>query len=290
MALLAVLWGYSWVVAKIGLAYSGPFDFAALRVLIATIVMGLYLALTGKSLRPEHFKFAVAIGLIQTAAFLLLNTWALSEAGPGKISILVFTMPFWVLLFAWRTLGERVDGFQWIAVALALVGLLLVLEPWRLHASLFAKSIAVLAGVCWALSVVMAKQFQKRATLDLLNFTFWQMLIGFVPMGLVAWFAPERAIDWSWQLCSALLFSGIVATALGWLMWVYVLQHLPAGTASVSSLAIPVIATASSAIQLGERLQPLELTGMAAIVIALGIMSWDTVRRHQPNEPLAAAE
>lgn len=290
MAVLAVIWGYAWIVAKIGLSYCGPFDFATLRVLIGTASIGVYLAATGKSMRPSHIKFAVVIGLIQTAAFLLLNTWALSEAGPGKISILVFTMPFWVLLFAWPSLEERVDGVQWIAVLLAFVGLMFVLQPWRLHASLFAKTIAVLAGMCWALSVVLAKHYQKSASLDLLNFTFWQMLIGLIPMSIVAWTVPERAIDWGLPLIMTLLISGIVATAIGWLMWVYVLQHLPAGTASLSSLAVPVIATASSAIQLGERLQPFELIGMIGIIIALAIMSWETMRRHRPNEVLAAAE
>ena len=64
------------------------------------------------------------------------------------------------------------------------------------------------------------------------------------------------------------------------MMWLYVLHRLPAGTTSMASLGIPVIALVGSAIQLGERPRPSELGGMGLIVIALAIVSWDAVRRH----------
>ena len=49
-----------------------------------------------------------------------LTPTALVDGGPGKTSILVFTMPVWVLLMGWPALGERVRGLQWVAVGLAL--------------------------------------------------------------------------------------------------------------------------------------------------------------------------
>ena len=55
--------------------------------------------------------------------------WALESGGAGKTSVLTYTMPFWLLLLAWAFLGERLRGVQWLAVALALAGLVLVLEP-----------------------------------------------------------------------------------------------------------------------------------------------------------------
>jgi drug/metabolite transporter (DMT)-like permease len=68
-------------------------------------------------------------------------------------------------------------------------------------------------------------------------------------------------------------------------MWLYVLHRLPAGTTSLSSLAVPVIAAASSALQLGERLRPVELGGMIAIGAALALVSWETARRKQVVDP-----
>jgi len=195
-----------------------------------------------------------------------------------------------VLLFARPGLGERLQGIQWWAVGLAFGGLLLVLEPWRLQITLLSKLLAVLASMCWAAGVILAKRLQRRVQVDALNFTFWQMLIGLVPMLLVAWAVPARSVEWTLPFVSALLFSGVIATGFGWLMWLYVLHRLPAGTTSLGSLAIPVVAALSSAIQLGERLRPAELGGMLVIGIALALVSWDAGRQKRPPDAAMGQE
>ena len=67
--------------------------------------------------------------------------------------------------------------------------------------------------------------------------------------------------------------------------WHWAIYDMPAGTTSLSSLAVPVIAAASSALQLGERLRPVELGGMIAIGTALALVSWETARRRQVVDP-----
>lgn len=290
MAILALIWGYAWITAKIGLGHAGPFDFAAMRVAVGVTALGIALVWTGRSLKPVHLKSAAVLGTVQTGAFLIFNTWALAGGGAGKTSILTFTMPFWVLLFAWPVLGERIQGWQWLVVGLALGGLAFILEPWRVQTTLLSKVLAVLAGVCWAVGVVIAKRLHNRERVDALQFTFWQMLIGLLPMLAVAWLVPQRPIDWAWQFWASLAFSGVVATGLGWFLWLYVLHRLPAGTTSLASLAIPVIAAASSALQLGERLRPAELLGMILIGLALAVNAWDTGRRQRVVEPAMGQE
>lgn len=285
MALLSLIWGYSWVVAKVALDHIGPFQFAFLRIAVAVVVLGAWLVATGRPVKLTHPREAMLIGTLQTAGFMLVNTWALVDGGPGKTSILVFTMPVWVLLMGWPALGERVRGVQWVAVALALGGLLFIMEPWRVQTTLLSKCLAVLAGLLWAAGVILAKRLHNRVPVDVMSFTLWQMTIGLVPAALVAWLVPAPAIDWTPTFVAALLFSGIVATGLGWIMWLYVLHRLPAGTTSLASLAVPVIAAVSSAIQLGERLRPVELGGMIAIGAALALVSWDTARRRQAVDP-----
>jgi drug/metabolite transporter (DMT)-like permease len=86
------------------------------------------------------------------------------------------------------------------------------------------------------------------------------------------------------------LLLGVLATAGGWMAWFYVLRSLPAGTTSMSSLGVPVVALLASALQLGERPTPAEWLGMALIAVALALVSWDAMRRHRPVEPLMAQE
>jgi len=290
MVVLVLVWGYAWVLAKLALAYCGPLDLATLRTAVGTVCLFPTLLFMSKRVLPEHPWEALAVGVIQTGLFLLLNNWALSQGEAGKTSILVFTMPFWVLLFAWPVLGERIRGIGWVAVSIAGAGLVLILEPWGLRAAVPAKVAAVAAGVCWALGVVIYKRLHNRHPVDMVNFTFWQMALGLLPMALVALSMHTQPIRWTASFVAILLALGVVATALGWMAWFYVLKRLPAGTASMSSLGIPVVALAGSALQLGERPTLAEWSGMALIAMALAMVSWDTIRRHRPSEPLMGQE
>jgi drug/metabolite transporter (DMT)-like permease len=152
-----------------------------------------------------------------------------------------------------------------VAVILAAFGLVLILGPWDLRATLLAKLLAVLAGVCWALGVVIFKRLHNRHPVDAFNFTFWQMALGLVPMVVVALAAHTRPIEWTREFVVLTLLLGAVGSAGGWLAWFYVLRRLPAGTTSISSLGIPVVALVSSAIQLGERPRTTELAGIVFI-------------------------
>lgn len=290
MIALVILWGYSWITSKIALYYASPLDFSVARVVLGVLALLGYLLWSRAPLRPQHVKWAVIIGMAQTASFIILNSWALAEGGPGKISVLVFTMPFWVLIFAWPVLGERIRGWQWLAIGLALAGLLLILQPWNLHTSLFAKTLALLAGICWAVGVVYAKRLHNRAPVEVVAFTFWQMTIGAIPILLIDAVFDTQPIRWTGTFVFCALFNGIMATGVGWAMWLYVLHRLPAGTTSLSSLGVPVIASVSSWLQLGERPASIELGGMLLVGVALALISWLTIRKHEETEPLMGQE
>lgn len=290
LVVLVVLWGYSWITSKIGLYYASPFDVVALRIELGILTLFVGMLWTRTSLRPKHWPALIQIGLIQTGAFLLLNTWALSEGGPGKTSVLVFTMPFWVLVFAWPLLHERIRGLQWVSVALAVIGLVFVLEPWQMDTSLFGKTLAVLAGMCWAIGVVLAKRLHNREPVDALSFTFWQMIVGLVPILIAQALIDRPPIIWSNTFILVTIFNGVLATGIGWLAWLYVLHRLPAGTTSLASLGIPVIAMLSSWIQLGEEPGGPELFGMLLIGVALAILSYLSIRRHEQPEPMTGQE
>ena len=106
------------------------------------------------------------------------------------------------------------------------------------------------------------------------------------------WTQPSRAARalWTREFILLTLLLGTVGSAAGWMAWFYVLRHLPAGTTSMSSLGIPMVALMSSALQLGERPRAMELTGMLLVGAALAIVSWDTIRTHREVEALMGQE
>lgn len=273
---LVLIWGYSWVLMKIALDYSHPFDFAALRVGIAAVFLFAIVGMRRRGLALPRYRMAALLGTLQVALFVVLSNFALVYAGPGKTSVLVFTMPFWMLVFAHLVLRERMRGTQWIAVAFAFAGLVLIVAPWRLT-SLASSVLAVAAGAVWAISAVLSKKWPTHA--DPLVFTAWQLLVGTAWLAVLAWVHPHPPVRWTLEFVVALGFASVFGTAIGWWLWTYVLANTSAGIAGLNSLGIPVIAVLGSAIQLGERPAPMELVGMIAIGLALGMLGWLGLRR-----------
>ncbi|MCE5255182.1 MAG: DMT family transporter [Actinomycetia bacterium] len=268
LLLLALIWGYSWVVMKMALDYVEPFTFSALRTFPAALLLLAIMPLLKRPVRPKAFWPTALLGLLQTTGFVGLMTWALEGQGAGKTSILTYTMPFWVLLMAWVVLGERLRGFQWLAVGLALCGLILILQPWSLEGK-FRDFLAVGGAVSWAASAVYAKVLRKHHEVDLLALTAWQLLLGSLPLIVIAAATWTRPPEWTGTFIWTLIYSIVLGSGLAWILWLYILDSFSAGEAGLASLLNPVIGMSAAWIQLGERPGLLEGLGMIAIVGAL---------------------
>ncbi len=275
---LTIIWGYNWVVMKVGLRYSPPFDFAAMRAFFGALSLFLVMIVLHKPLKPKAILGTFLLGILQTGGVLGFSMWALVSGGAGKTAVLNYTMPFWVLLFAWIVLGERLRGLQWLGVGLALAGLLFMLMPFSLTSDLMSKGLALLSGITWALSVIVAKKLHQKASLDLLSLTAWQMLCGSIPLILVALVVPTPPIEWSIPFIAALVYNIIPGNAIAWLLWLYALSRLSAGAAGLGTLMTPAIGVLAAWAQLGEKPGLNESVAIVLIVVALACNSIQSVK------------
>lgn len=283
LALLASIWGYNWVVMKIGLRYIGPMDFAALRSAIGVVLLFAVLIVRGVPLKPRHIGKTVLVGFFQTTGFLGLISLSLSFGAAGKSAVLAYTMPFWVIVLGWPFLNERLHGRQWPAVGLALVGLMLVLELWRSSGTLTSSLLALAAGASWGVSVILFKKIPLYTRDDLLSFTTWQMIYGTVPLLLAAWLVPEPPIQWNAVFIGALVYNSVGGMAIATFLWLYILQHLPATVSGLNALTVPIVGVLAAWAQLGERPSPAEGLGIVLILAGLGLVT--STRRMPPELP-----
>lgn len=289
--ILTLIWGYNWVVMKLAVQYASPFQFAALRTFLGALLLFSLIFITKRPLAMKEFPTMLALGLLQTCGFTGLLIWALVEGGAGKTAVLTYTMPFWVMLFAWPMLGEKVQGWQWLAVLFALFGMVLIFDPLHIKSDGFSMFLALCSGISWAISAIISKKLHQRAPhLDLLNLTAWPMLLGSIPIIIVALLLPAPPIQWTNVFIFAVLFNVVLSGVVAWVFWLYALQRLPAGVASMASMLAPVIGVLAAWIQLNEVPETNELIGMLLIALSLVIISIISIRKHTQIDPAQGQE
>ncbi len=282
MVALCAVWGYSWIAMKIALRHAHPFDFAAHRLVLGALLVFGLVAARGRPLGLPGYRTVAMVGFVQVGLFVLLSHYALLTAGPGKTAVLIYTMPFWMLLFAAMLVGERLRGLQWLCVAAAFAGLVLIVSPWQLT-SLEGSLLAIGSGAVWAFAAVLSKKWPVKGA-DVLAITAWQLVFGAIPLVILSVGHDHGATAWTGEYLAALAYSTVFATAMGWALWTFVLANAPAGLTGLNALGVPVFAVAASWLQLGERPTPAEFAGMALIGMALAVLAWAGMRR-APEAP-----
>jgi drug/metabolite transporter (DMT)-like permease len=278
LGLVPLIWGYNWVVMKSALAYVGPFEFAAMRFVPASLILLGILALLRRPITVRPLWPVAWAGIMQTAVNTALTLLALRTGPAGRSALLVYTMPLWAVLMGWIGLGERPVRAQVAALVAAALGIALVVAGTGTAGNLAAVALATGSGIAWAWGAVVTRRLMVRAQLDTLATTAWQMLFGGVAIWIAALLFHGRPTTWSPTFVVLLLYEVLPATAVAWLLWTALLKRVSAGVASLAILAGPVIGMASSAIQLGERPRGLEAAGLAMLVLALVLVGPLAVR------------
>src|SRR5207247_8177859 len=113
-----LIWSTGFVAIDFAAPYTPPLLFAALRIVPAGIALFAVAALRGMLLPPRWaWTWVAAMGLVYMGlqqAGMVIGT---RLVGPGMGAALVSTSPFWTLLLARVTLGERLGRVEWLSVA-----------------------------------------------------------------------------------------------------------------------------------------------------------------------------
>ncbi|HEX5092265.1 MAG TPA: DMT family transporter [Burkholderiales bacterium] len=277
LAAISLVWGFNWVVLKVGVRYADPFEFLAWRFAITAACLFAAGAVLGRPLRPAHAPQLLLIGLLQTTATFGLATWALQSGAVGKTAVLNYTMPFWVTLLAWPLLGERPSRAQAAALVVGFAGLMLLIRPAGTPG--WPELLALASGIAWGLGVVVTKRLQTRTRIDTLALIAWQVTFGGAALVVLAWLVPGRPAQWNGALVFAILYNAVLVGAAGWFLWFWALARLDAGLASFGILAVPVLGALFSAALLDERPSGFDWGGMGLIVLALAMAARASLRR-----------
>lgn len=274
-----LLWSTGFVGAKYGLPYIEPFTFLALRLAIASALLGaLTLAFRSDRPTPRQALSSSVTGLLLHAGYLGGVFWAISRGVPASVSAAVVSLqPVLVAALAAWLLRERVTAVKWLGLGLGIIGVVMVLAPGLAAAAGAATALPV-AGVV-ALVVALAAGtggtvYQKRFgdQVPLLGGTTVQYAAAALVLGVAAVTTETMAVRWTGELVAAMVYL-VLALSLGAVLLLLLL--LRRGSASgVSSLfyLVPPATTIEAYLLFGEDLPLLSLLGIGVTAVAVALV------------------
>lgn len=248
--LVYAIWGFNWVVMKTANAYFPPVLFVAFRFLIGAAVM-LSVCAWRRIPVPErkYWKWIAATGILQIAVNNVCMQIGMYSLTAGVVSVLNYTMPVWMAILAQLFLKERLTLRKIAGIAICIAGLFVLMDIHDLG-NMTAVSIVLAGAAAWAASGIILKRHLQDS--PPLQYSAWQMVVGSLLLFIVALIVPQPSIHWTTTAAACLLYNGILAAAVGFFLWNYILAHMEAGKAGVAILVVPVVGVVSGILVLGE--------------------------------------
>ena len=266
----AFVWGVSWWPFR-ALQSHGlhPLWATALIYLFAVVCVTVIRPAAWQSLRkPSLLWLLVLASGLTNVGF----NWAVTVGDVVRVVLLFYLMPGWVVLLAWPLLGEKPTAGSLFRLALAFVGVVIVLKtpgsPWPLPESL-ADGLALMGGFSFALTNVLLRKLnhtpEESRMLSMFGggalMAFIAALVG-MNLGLVT---PIPAPAWPWVSVAATLGLAFLA---GNLALQYGAARLRASTTSLIMLTEVVYASVSATLLGAGELTMRTLIGGAFILLA----------------------
>jgi drug/metabolite transporter (DMT)-like permease len=282
VVLLAFAWGLNWIAAAFALRELSPWSLRVAGSGIGAATLFLAATLTGHNLRVPRGEYihVMIAGLLNVAGFQILSGFAQLSGATTRAIIITYSMPIWTTVLSHFVLGERLNAIRWFAFALCVVGVTILL--WPLFAGGFPPFVFYSLGcaLSWTFATVYIKW--AKVKIEPLANAAWQLLFGllFITAGSFAAEGYPHLWPLRTETILAVLFVGLFGVGLAHFLWWSIVYRLPAVTASLGSLLVPVLGVSASAVVLGERLTMPDIVGFAMIFAAAACVLLQPNVRH----------
>ena len=270
------VWGWSFLATKVLLRSLDPLEVVAARMAIGLPVMALVAwRAPGRAAATaaERSRLLVCGGIL--LAHFLLQAWALTRTSATNTAWLVALSPLTIAGFAAALLGERLRPSQWAGVLVAMLGVLMLVsrggqEPLRGPRSLGDWAV-VASTFTWAAYTTLSRDLGRRhGAARVVAGTLAVATAGVCLALLVLRRAPELRelppAGWA-----ALLFLGLLAQGLAFLLWQEGVARLGASRAGLFLYLEPLATTAVAVPLFGESFGPLAALGGALVLLGVAL-------------------
>lgn len=270
LCLIYLIWGMNWVVMKTANTFFPPITFVAYRFLFGALVLlsvwfWLHLPLPKKKYWPWIFL----TGILQMGLNNIAAQTSMLTLGAGMVSVLNYSMPVFAAVMAHFLLGERLNWRKGAGIVLAIAGMAVLMD---VHAGgdVTAICIGLLSAVFWGLASIFVKL--KLSDVNPISLTTWQMVCASLSLLAYTAIVPQGEVIWNTESVLCLIYNGVLASALAFFLWSWILQHIEVSKASVAVLAVPIVGVIGGIICLGEPMTLHIFFGMIMIMAGIYIV------------------
>ncbi|EKV26853.1 Permease of the drug/metabolite transporter (DMT) superfamily [Caenispirillum salinarum AK4] len=277
IALAAMFWGLAGGLGGLLMAAGwAPLTVTFHRAAFGLICVALWLAWNRHGPRSSGtlagllgWSLVAGAGVAVNFTFYFL---AIRETGVAVAATLMYSAPAFVFLSAVLCRIERPTLPKALAVAAVTAGVVLLTEVHRTDGSvtLWGVAFGLLAGVSYAVFIFSFQAAAQRGPVPLvLSIALATVVVALLPLVELEAVAAALVSE-SWPL---FILLGVLGAGLSFALYVAGVRHTPPTIASVLAMVEPVTAATFGVLALGETLSPVQLTGMAVILVTATLLS-----------------
>ena len=285
-----LFWGSTYTAIRIGAAELPALLLSGTRSVIAGSLLLAWCRMRGLRLLwpPRTMGSLAIIGCLLLTGGNVTLVYAEKFIPSGLASLIFAATPIYVaLLETALPHGESLPLRGWLGVLLGFLGMIALLGPTLRHAvetgflSDSARLIAIaacLAGaLCWAIGSLYSRH--QRLPVNSFVAAAWQMILaGSLNLILATVFRQWSQAHWNFAAVGSLAYLITGGSLIGYSSYVYLLQHVPVAKVATYAYINPIIAVLLGVLILHEHLEATELAGMAAILVAVALLTSAQVR------------
>lgn len=260
--LVALIWGFNFIVIEVGLGSFPPILFSALRFLCATFPAILFIHRGGIG-----WRWIISIGFILGVVMFSLLYVGMDVGMPAGLSSLVLQIQvIFTLLLSGILLHDPPTAWQKIGVAVALGGIALLASEMYDTDSFLGLVLIISAGFAWALSNILMKLSGK---IDMLRLIIWMSIIPPIPLLFISLIFEEGQLEAitsiSWSGIGSILYTGFISTVLGFGIWGRLFKKYSPNVIAPFALFVPVFGIILSASILNESFTSMEFLALCLV-------------------------
>ncbi|MDR0683384.1 MAG: DMT family transporter [Dysgonamonadaceae bacterium] len=267
----AIVWGTTFVSTKILLQHGlTPACIFFYRFLLAYLAIWFFCPkrLWADNKRDEFLLFC--LGLTGGSLYFITENTALQITLASNVSLILCTLPLiTAFLSHFCVKGERLKKSFVYGSLIAITGVALVVfnGNFILKIKPLGDILTLIAALLWGLYTIILKQFDNRyPVLFLTRKVFFYGLVSLLPFFLFSPLTVEKETLLHPVVLGNLLFLGLIASMLCYILWNTAIKHLGAVRTSNYLYFVPVVTLITSSIVINETITLIALLGAAFII------------------------